>query len=175
MLINVILLVVFAYVNGFSIRALKNPAILVLIVLLGVGLYYVECTYGIFENKIVGQGGSYGVRMNDTIVGYNIAFKNFFFGTGIVNDYSSAWSDVLLDGSRSNGLANFAAAAGIPITIFYLYRLYKHAHAYSERKFLYGVAFFAILVCMYNTQPIVLQTMGLTFFFDWQKENKLEK
>lgn len=165
-----ILMIVFIVKNGLTLKILRKPSVIFIIVTMVLGFCYVEMNYGIIESKVMEKGGSYGVRMDDTLEGYRIAKENFFFGTGIANDYSSAWNSIM-EGSRSNGMANLAASCGIPFLLYYLFRLFKQVRLYAERDFLYTIALFAVLVCIYNTQPIILQTMGLSFLFNWKTKN----
>ena len=151
-------------------KTLKHPVILLILIVMTISFWYVENTYGILQTKVIDQGGSYGVRMDDTILGYKIAIKNFFFGTGICNDYSSAWNNSLLEGSRSNGMANLAASTGIIFLCYYILRLFKRAREYSNKEIITTIVTFIILICVYNTQPVVVQTIGLTYLFDWRKE-----
>lgn len=165
-----VLLIVYTIKNIFSTRTFKNPLIIALIIIMGSGIYYTETTYGILESKVLNQGGSYGVRLNDTVLGYEIAWDNFLTGTGIVNDNTNAWSGALLADSRSNGMANFAAAVGIPFLLYYCYRLFCQGKKLVKNDILYSITFFIVMQIIYNTQPIVFQTLGLSFLLYWETD-----
>lgn len=171
LLCYLIILVVYAIGNDIK-EIWRNPILLIIIVIMAIGFYYAETNFGVLETKLIGQGGSYGVRMNDSITGYQIGFENFFFGTGIANDYSTAWENVLLENSRSNGLANFTASVGIPFTLYYIFRLFLQAKRLILGKQIYRITFFGVLLIIFNTQPVVFQTIGLSFLLDW-KENEI--
>lgn len=164
-----ILLFVFICKDGFSLSTLKNPLMLLVVIFMVVGFYYAESTYGIIEYKVINQGGSYSTRMEDTLKGYEIAAENFFTGTGICNDYTEAWIGKTTE-SRSNGLANLAASTGYLFLAFYIARLIKQCHIYMNNRFVYTFALVCILICVYNTQPVVMQTIGLSYLFAWKKE-----
>lgn len=153
-----------------SINIFKNPMMFIIVISMIIGLYYAETTYGILGEKVVNQGGSYGVRIDDTLKGYQIAANHFWTGTGITNDYSSAWKGALLKNSRSNGMANFVASVGFPFFIYYITRIFKQAYVYLKRKLLPAIVFFCVIVICFNTQPIVLQTIGLSFLFVWKEK-----
>lgn len=165
------LVVLFSYIviNLDKVNLLKNPFMLLLTISMIVCLYYTESTYGILEEKIINQGGSFGVRLNDTFTGYRIALNHFLTGTGIVNDYSSAWTGVLLDNSRSNGLANFVASVGIPFALFYLFEVLKSMFDFMNGKRVPSIIFFCVILIIFNTQPIVFQTIALSFLFRWKR------
>ena len=163
-----ILLFVFICKYGMSVNTLKNPLMLLVVIFMVVGFYYAESTHGIIENKVINQGGSYGTRMEDTLTGYEIAAENFFTGTGICNDYTEAWVGKTTE-SRSNGLANFAASTGYLFLGYYLFKLIKQCRVYMNYRLLYSVALVATLICVYNTQPVVMQTIGLSYLFTWKK------
>ena len=165
-----ILFVTYILLNHEQVNILKNPIMFLIVLAMIVGLYYAETTYGILEEKVINQGGSYGVRMNDTLKGYQIAIQHFWTGTGIANDYSSAWTGVLLANSRSNGMANFSASVGIPFLIFYLFCVFKRSLEYMNKNLAAAIVFFLVVLVSFNTQPIVLQTIGLSFLFIWKKE-----
>lgn len=165
-----ILFVTYILLNHGQVNILKNPIMFLIVLAMIVGLYYAETTYGILEEKVINQGGSYGVRMNDTLKGYQIAIQHFWTGTGIANDYSSAWTGVLLANSRSNGMANFSASVGIPFLIFYLFCVFKRSLEYMNKNLASAIVFFLVVLVSFNTQPIVLQTIGLSFLFIWKKE-----
>lgn len=169
MICCVVLISVVIIKNITSGEVIKKPIILLVVVCMVIGFWYVESSYGIIETKVINQGGSYGVRMDDTTQGYEIAFDNFFLGTGICNDYDNAWNSIL-EGSRSNGMANFAASTGVVFLSYYIIRLYKRSKEYSENDIIKTVAIFIILVCVFNTQPVVAQTLGMTYLFNWRKE-----
>lgn len=168
----VIVIITYVITEIKNVNLLKNPILILVAILMIFGLYYAETTYGILEEKVIQQGGSYGVRLNDTIVGYEIAWKHFWFGTGIANDYSAAWQGVLLENSRSNGLANFGASVGIPFLAYYLVCVFRCAKVYMQGKKILTLALFVIIIVMFNTQPVVLQTIGLSFLFTWKKEER---
>ena len=163
----VIVLSAYIFHNGRKTNILKNPIIILSLIIMFLGFCYAEITYGVLTNKLFRRGGSYGDRMSDTIVGYRLAFKHFFWGTGITNDYSTAWRGVSLANSRSNGFANLAAATGIPFTIYYIYRIKVQAKKFIKNNTFYIGVFIIVLFAIYNTQPIVFQTIGLSFLFDW--------
>lgn len=164
-----VIFITYAILNFKEVNILKNPIIFIIIIAMIAGLYYAEITYGILGEKILNQGGSYGVRMNDTFMGYEIARKHFVFGTGIINDYSLAWKGALLDNSRSNGLANFAASVGIPFLVYYLVQVFRLALEYVQKEIIPAIVFFIIILVVFNTQPVVFQTIGLSFLFMWKK------
>ena len=163
-----IVFAVYIIVNLKEINVLRNPMIFLIVVVLIIGFIYAESTYGILEMKLINKGGSYGVRMDDTLKGYQIALEHCWFGTGICNDYSSAWTGMLLDNSRSNGLANFSAAVGIPFLVYYLINVFNRVKGYMKNRIIPTIAFFVVILIIYNTQPIVFQTIGLSFLFTWK-------
>lgn len=165
-----ILFVAYVLLNHEQVNILKNPIIFLIVLAMIFGLYYAETTYGILEEKVISHGGSYGVRMNDTLKGYQIAIQHFLTGTGIANDYSSAWTGALLANSRSNGMANFSASVGIPFLIFYLFCVFKRSLEYMNKNLAAAIVFFLVVLVSFNTQPIVMQTIGLSFLFIWKKE-----
>lgn len=165
-----ILFVTYILLNHEQVNILKNPIMFLIVIAMIVGLYYAETTYGILEEKVISQGGSFGVRMNDTLKGYQIAIQHFLTGTGIANDYTSAWTGALLANSRSNGMANFSASVGIPFLIFYLFCVFKRSLEYMNKNLAAAIVFFLVVLVSFNTQPIVLQTIGLSFLFIWKKE-----
>lgn len=165
-----ILFVSYVLLNHEEVNVLKNPLMFLIVFAMIIGLYYAETTYGILGEKVINQGGSYGVRLNDTLKGYQIAVQHFLTGTGIANDYSSAWTGALLANSRSNGMANFSASVGIPFLIFYLFCVFKRSLEYMNKNLAAAIVFFLVVLVSFNTQPIVLQTIGLSFLFIWKKE-----
>ena len=165
-----ILFVAYVLLNHEEVNVLKNPLMFLIVFAMIIGLYYAETTYGILGEKVINQGGSYGVRLNDTLKGYQIAVQHFLTGTGIANDYSSAWTGALLANSRSNGMANFSASVGIPFLIFYLFCVFKRSLEYMNKNLAAAIVFFLVVLVSFNTQPIVLQTIGLSFLFIWKKE-----
>lgn len=171
------LIIVIAYViiNFKEVNILKNPIMFFIVIVMVIGFYYAETTYGILGEKIINKGGSYGVRLNDTLVGYQIAIKYFWTGTGIANDYTSAWKHVLLANSRSNGLANFSASVGIPFLFLYLIVTFKQLKIYMNQRVIPAIVFFAVIIIIFNTQPIVFQTIGLSFLFRWKNKNDRSK
>lgn len=171
MLCFAIMLICYAMKDGFSLKNFRNPVMIVALMAMIIGFFFFESSYGIISGKILYKGGSYGVRIDDTMQGYSIGWKYFWFGTGICNDYSSVWGGLLI-GSRSNGMANLVASSGYPFLMFYIYRLMKQCYEYTEKNFFYFLTLTVIVICIYNTQPVVIQTIGLSFIFRWKQKNR---
>lgn len=138
-----------------------------------------ESTTGLITSKLVGKGGSYITRYDDTLVSLKIAVDNH----PIVGNGPAAMVDGLFDDaghiqgrlgtgvvSRSNGVANFAIKWGFIVTGLYFILVYYHSKKIFCARGIVPLLFTIVIFINLNSQPIMITPFFYTFFFNWKKD-----
>lgn len=143
-----------------------------------VGLLAVESTAHIIEGKIIDKGMSYGSRYDDTMISVEIAKDYPLLGVGPVNDhvsitnrYTAAALGLRLTSgelARSNGLGNFVIKFGIPVSIIYLFLLYRRNKSICGTDAFNAATISILLIAGFINEPIMFTTLWLSFFMEWK-------
>jgi hypothetical protein len=136
-----------------------------------------ESQFNIIGEKTIDKGGSFSTRMDDTKVGYNFAIKKPILGFGPVHSTNDIWSKAtwIENKSRSNGLANFAISWGILYTIFFLILVFIKNKKIYYVSTLQNIIIFIIMLIFFNSEPILVVTYWLTYYFEWGQNLSVEE
>ncbi len=140
-------------------------------------LLLVENSTHLIEDKLLNRGQSFGTRYDDTLITLMMLKEKPLLGWGPVSDHVSVFDtyvntisrlsrDIL---TRSNGLAMFSAKFGIPMTIIYLYLVYRNNMEINETSKINACLILLILICGFCNEPIMFTTLWLSFFFCWKR------
>jgi hypothetical protein len=139
-------------------------------------LFIVESSTHIIEGKLIDKDMSYGSRYDDTLISFTIAMDNTLFGVGPVSDHVTIYKEYMVSMNamresvgilaRSNGLGNFSMKFGIPVTIIYLFLVYKRLRYITS--FFNSILLLVMLICCFCNEPIMFTTIWLSFFMRWR-------
>ncbi|MCH5342482.1 MAG: hypothetical protein J1E64_00475 [Acetatifactor sp.] len=189
-IVLVLQVVLYCVKNAKSIRfqRLKIPRKIVIIFLIGLGVFIVEeAVFGVVVGKLLGGEHSFSSRYDDTLLALLIAKDNFWYGIGVATDTQIVFLEYFYtnpiykkyqkyfapDLASSNGLGNCMYKAGVLFTLFYLVIIYFRLHKTLKLSRIESALIWLMYFCFFFGEPIMSVPMMLMFFFSI-KDRSLE-
>lgn len=143
----------------------------------------IESAGQVIQGKLFNEKSSFGSRYDDAIVSLAVVKDNPFLGVGPVSDHVDTYKKYsMIQGrltnyryvtlARSNGLGLFMMKFGIPVTLFFLYLIYKRNKKVFNSSKLSALLVALVLIFGFLNEPIMLTTLWLSFFFSWKNDKE---
>lgn len=184
----VLLILFFQNKNIYKISLPKKQKIAVFLMIAIVVLLFEQMTGTIQE--FITSWNSYASRHDDTILALFITKDYPLFGVGVGNDVSELWTsyfprirgiakygyDHLDDLAQSNGLADCLFTAGIPFTLYYMYKVTKsYFNLLGVNNTFEKILFILILVLCFMNEPYMLTPFFLLMLFHIKPINTVKR